>query len=123
MSDEQNPPPPIAPLKEVERRKRIWPWMLLQFLPAVVLTIFFLLVLGSNSQRRFSVPPQIICAAVFLYGYILSFFFYRSRGKSILFSLLASVGMTLVVFAANAILIVGIVFVGCLVALGGRGKW
>jgi magnesium-transporting ATPase (P-type) len=123
MSDEQNPPPPVAPLKEVERRKRIWPWMLLQFLPAVVLTFFFLLVLGFNSQRRFSVPPQIICGIVISYCYVLSFFFYRSRGKSILFSLLVSVGTALIVFAANAILIVGIVFVGCLVALGGHGKW
>ena len=108
-------PPPI-PSETIEPQKRLWPWVLLQFLPAVAITIYVLS--QMSSLARFPVSWQIIPVAAFLYGYVLSFFFFRSRGKSVPISLLYAVGAALIVFAANVILILGIVFVGCLVLMG-----
>jgi hypothetical protein len=103
---------------EPTKKKRIWPWMLLQFLPTVVIAILAL------TFRRIPLmnPPKILCVVILFYGYILSFFFYRSRGKSILVSLLVSLLVAIVIFAANVILIAAIVFVGCAIALSSGGR-
>src|SRR6185369_8580116 len=104
MNDEPNLPP-IAPQEEAEPKKKMWPWILLQFVPSLAVPVFFLTV-GS----RINVSPQPVCVVVFAYGYILSFLFFRSRGKSVPASLFISLGNALVVFAANAIVVTGIVF-------------
>jgi len=100
------------------KKKRIWPWVLLQFLPTVVIAI---LVLTFRRVPWLS-PPKILCLGILFYGYILSFLFYRSRGKSIFMSLLISLGTSIVVLVANAILIAAIVFVGCAIAMGKGGR-
>jgi hypothetical protein len=112
MENEPNKSP------EPMKKKRIWPWVLLQFLPTVIIAILAL------TFRRIPLMnlPKILCVAVLLYGYILSFFFYRSRSKSILVSLLVSLLVAIVIFAANVILIAAIVFVGCAISMGKGGR-
>ena len=95
---------------------------MLQFLPSVVVPVACLLVLTIHPRARTAISPPLIVALAVLYWYVLSLCFFRSRGKSVRFSLLAAVAATLVVLAANVILILGIVFVGCLVVVGGNLK-
>src|SRR5581483_2018436 len=107
--NEPNPPP----LPPEAKRKIIWPWVLLQFLPAVTITIGVLLSISYPSRFPFS--WQTVGWMAFLYCYLLSFLFFRSRGRSIPRSLLFAAGMAVIVLAANVVLIFGIVFFGCLV--------
>jgi uncharacterized membrane protein HdeD (DUF308 family) len=99
-------------------KKPIWPWILLQFLPTVVIAILAL----TFRQIPLMNTPKFVCVAILIYGYILSFFFYRSRGKSISVSLLISLLVGVVIFAANVILVAAIVFVGCAIALSSGGR-
>jgi hypothetical protein len=99
-------------------KKPIWPWMLLQFLPTFVIAILAL----TFRQIPLMNTPKFLCVATLIYGCLLAFFFYRSRGKSILVSLLVSLFVAIVIFMANAILIGAIVFVGCAIAMSSGGK-
>jgi len=110
-----NGPSPVPP-EDIEPKKSLWPWILLQFVPAVAITIGVLLSMPHPSG--FPLSWQMVGWMAFLYSYLLSFMFFRSRGKSIPLSLVFAIGTTMVVLVANVVLIVGLVFFGCLALLG-----
>ena len=104
-------------LTEPTNSTPLWPWMLLQFLPTLLLAIFGLII----REIPLIDSPKALCAIVLVYGYSLSFIFYKSRGKSFIAALLLSLLVAIVVFAANVILVISIIFVGCFCsANGGR---
>ena len=111
MESESNKPIELA------KAKPISPWLLLQFLPAVILAIVILI---NHSLIDWQYSGGIICISVFTYSCVLSYLFYRSRGKYLAESLLFSFLKAMVFFAANVIVCLSIIFVGCSCGLHGR---
>jgi len=114
MDDQPHPLPPSP--GETAEKKLLWPWILLQFVPTVVISICVLL--GAPDLSRLLSSWQTVSVLAYLYCYLVLFFFFRSRGKTVSNSLIFAIGAAWVAFVANIVLVLGIVFVGCLVLLG-----
>ena len=98
--------------------KPLWPWVLAQFLPSIVIPIAVFTI--RPIQRSFD--PGWLFIGTYLYGVILSYFFFRiHKNKNVFISLLFSVGAAFIVVAMNIVILISVVFVGCLCALGSGG--
>jgi hypothetical protein len=98
-----------------KNKKPLWPWVLAQFLPSIVIpSVLFTI---RPTQRSFD--PVWLLILTYIYGVMFSYCYFRVRkNKNIIHSILFSIGAAILVVGLNIILLVSILFVGCLFAIG-----